>query len=1077
MEQKRSGAVFPVSGGILLFTLIFGALFVTQKPFHVRRSRGILKYSEYSMGAGVPARLWQDPFAALEHGVRERKMAPDYPEAGHCLKNLADSISHCLTDGYFVDVVGIWVWGGPRSESVEWRIRCRYAALSALGAIGFRPDDAEHLGYVLFTPEKPVQAKPAPVPFEWFTHEGSDRRKVLLLWLDSEAFPGSAMDDICSIKSRLLKKGENRTRFMLIGPGSSNAFSEMIKWALSCQAHPLEHQCSLQGTIIYSPFATVDNASGSIKSLLRDGYDDPSELFRRAAGIEFVRTIHDDRLLANIMRQELVRRGINPARDKIALISEWDSVYASELMDTFQDVFDHDAAGSAMGAGGAHIFRYCYMRGLDGVVPGGSVTKDTTSHKKSADGKNANGNNGKTIEKSVGQSQYDYLRRMGKVLARQEQLRAVGVLGSDVYDKLLVLEALHDLLPDVVFFTTDLDARYFHPAYSNWSRNLVVVSSLGLELAPRYQKAIPPFRSVYQPSLFLAVQKALEFNGAPPKQRDFDLMLDRPRIFETGIGEAYDISGSDTHESTSVHAPAYSSTWLQRNTALMLWLALLLFLLPPVYLVFHFALDIKALSGNSAGFFSTFSDGLKALYRRGTRGAGCAPCDQSEECISSIPWQFWAASIIVIAGFMMLKCCLASDIYREPGWIGRSSVYIFLSFCIISFPLFFLMSAELLKPDRFRPGLSLHAGQSDSVCTHLKPRESDRLVWKFWVGIVLSTAFAAICLYDVVSRQLVGGEPFVLLGGISIWPSTFLLIFAGILAIFFLYRSSYTLETNICAIPGRFCERCGIMGEKAHECLNADWYRYVRRCRPAIRLGRIFVLWFGYFLAAWMLVRLDKPFIPFRGEASFIMNSTAVAISALPMMFLVLWVADVTKMCSRLAEDMLARRNGHALWCSNMTASRGCNLENSPGVSSSWFNISLIAHHSEAIAHMVYFPLAVIIIMLLARLSCFDRTDTPLGLAIVIMLTMTHAVIWPARLRRVAERFRRQVLDEFHQALIRAKSREDEVEAGQLQEMIRYVTTLDKGAFSPISRQPWVHVVMTMFGGGGGYALLTYLGI
>ncbi len=104
-----------------------------------------------------------------------------------------------------------------------------------------------------------------------------------------------------------------------------------------------------------------------------------------------------------------------------------------------------------------------------GVVPGSSVTKDTTSHKKSADGKNANGNNGKTIEKSVGQSQYDYLRRMGKVLARQEKLRAVGVLGSDVYDKLLVLEALHDLLPDVVFFTTDLDARYFYPAYSRFS--------------------------------------------------------------------------------------------------------------------------------------------------------------------------------------------------------------------------------------------------------------------------------------------------------------------------------------------------------------------------------------------------------------------------------------------------------------------------------------------------------------------------------------------------------------------------------------------------------------------------------
>ena len=148
VEQKRSGALFPVSGGILLFTLIFGALFVTQKPFHVRRSRGVLEYSEYSAGAGVPARLWQDPFAAVEQGVREMKKAPDYPETGHRPESLAGCITKRLNEGYFVDVVGIWVWGGPRSESVEWRIRCRYAALSGLGAIGFRPDDAD-LAFVL----------------------------------------------------------------------------------------------------------------------------------------------------------------------------------------------------------------------------------------------------------------------------------------------------------------------------------------------------------------------------------------------------------------------------------------------------------------------------------------------------------------------------------------------------------------------------------------------------------------------------------------------------------------------------------------------------------------------------------------------------------------------------------------------------------------------------------------------------------------------------------------------------------------------------------------------------------------
>ncbi len=1095
MEQKKSGALFPVSGGILLFTLIFGALFVTQKPFHVKRTSGILKCPEHSQGTGVPARLWQDPFAAVEQAALESKSHPSYPLEGHRPMNLRICVSRILGEGYSVDVAGIWVWGGPRAESVEWRIRCRYAALSALGAIGFRPDDASHVGYVLYTPArflKPLPHSPdplpshkhdsphkVPVPYEWFTAGGHERRKVLLLWLDTEAFPGSAMDDICRLRGGIMPDGADNTRFMLIGPGSSNDLRSMISWAQSIsQQDRQSRQYSLENTMIYSPFATVDYSAGSIKSVLPDSSGDPARLFQQAAGIRFVRTIHEDGELAEAMRRELMRRGINPAKDRIALVSEWDSIYASELMDTFQQVFN--SSGGTYSDHERHIFRYCYMRGLDGVVPGNAASLTVSSTKKSdSNGKNSD-HNTKAIEKPVGQSQYDYLRRMGKVLAREENLRAVGVLGSDVYDKLLVLEALHDLLPDVIFFTTDLDARYFHPAYSKWSRNLLVVSSLGLELARRYQKTIPPFRSVYQTSLFLTLQKALEFNGASPDQRDFDLMLNQPRIFETGIGEAYDISINDPrHKLFSVQPPVYHSTWLQRNTTVMMWLTLLLFLLPPIYLLFDSIIDVQALFGDREEFTGVVSRAFKAFLRGGTGGRRNISSFniQNEEPLPSIPWKFWAASIFVLCGFMILKCCLTSDIYRSQGWLAKSTVYIFISFCIISFPLFFLMSAQLLKPDRYQARIYQDSVQSEQGIGGVPffRFNPTPLPWKFWIGMALSTILTGLLLYIVVSRQVTGGEPFVLTGGISIWPSTFLLFFAGILAIFLLYHASFSLQTNISSIPGRFCARCSLKGGAAHKCLNTDWHNYVRRCTPSLRLWRVFVLWLGYFIAAWLMVRLDRPFIPFRGQAAFIMNSAAVAISVLPMLFLVLWVADTTKMCSRLADDMLEGRSENNRWCSHMSAGKGYVPVNSPGISGSWFNIFLIAHHSEAIVHLVYFPMMVIIVMLIARLSYFDRTDTPLGLAMVIAVTMMHAIIWPARLRIAAERFRRQVLDEFHQALIMAKGRKDDVEAGQLGEMIEYVKALDRGAFRPFSQQPWVHVVLTMFGGGGGYTILTYL--
>ena len=56
-----------------------------------------------------------------------------------------------------------------------------------------------------------------------------------------------------------------------------------------------------------------------------------------------------------------------------------------------------------------------------------------------------------------GRAQYDYLRRLRRPIEELGNVSAIGVVGSDVYDKLLVLRALKPYFPDCVFFTTDLD--------------------------------------------------------------------------------------------------------------------------------------------------------------------------------------------------------------------------------------------------------------------------------------------------------------------------------------------------------------------------------------------------------------------------------------------------------------------------------------------------------------------------------------------------------------------------------------------------------------------------------------------
>src|SRR5206468_1567196 len=85
-----------------------------------------------------------------------------------------------------------------------------------------------------------------------------------------------------------------------------------------------------------------------------------------------------------------------------------------------------------------------------------------------------------------GPAQFDYIQRLGERLElRDEELhrekntriKAIGVVGSDVYDKLLILRELRNRFHDAVFFTTDLDDRLMSPSEWDWTRNLVVASN------------------------------------------------------------------------------------------------------------------------------------------------------------------------------------------------------------------------------------------------------------------------------------------------------------------------------------------------------------------------------------------------------------------------------------------------------------------------------------------------------------------------------------------------------------------------------------------------------------------------
>lgn len=124
----------------------------------------------------------------------------------------------------------------------------------------------------------------------------------------------------------------------------------------------------------------------------------------------------------------------------------------------------------------------------------------------------------KTAERAFGQGQYDYLRRLASDLKEEDDelkrnnegsIKAIGVVGGDVFDKLLVLRALKPEFFEAVFFTDDYDALLGLQSELRWTRNLLIASSFGPMLRRERQIELPPFRNYLETSAFLATQLAV----------------------------------------------------------------------------------------------------------------------------------------------------------------------------------------------------------------------------------------------------------------------------------------------------------------------------------------------------------------------------------------------------------------------------------------------------------------------------------------------------------------------------------------------------------------------------------------
>ena len=254
----------------------------------------------------------------------------------------------------------------------------------------------------------------------------------------------------------------------------------------------------------------------------------------------FIRTVGTDDGLITSLVAELAGRGLDwCGNGRVILIAEWDSIYARTFGESLQRELQCPGGKSTL-----DLKIYSYLRGLDGVTLDDAATQAQSNNENNrADQRKA-----RPIEWPEGRAQEDYVRRLVREVLKDNDrnpVQAVGLIGGDVHDKLVWVQALRDAFPDRTLFTTDMDARLLHPSMTRYTRNVIVTSSLSLTwdeddpACPRLDDTlanqIGPFRDTYQTSTFLAARLASATgDGATALACRIDKAVAHPVAFEIG---------------------------------------------------------------------------------------------------------------------------------------------------------------------------------------------------------------------------------------------------------------------------------------------------------------------------------------------------------------------------------------------------------------------------------------------------------------------------------------------------------------------------------------------------------------
>lgn len=977
-------------GLVAMATLGIAGVVATKHPLtSPRPSAAGMLWREPGAADKVPARLWQDPLTAVYKELPEDREGqynqianfPGPDIIAKDVKKLLESAEHAPapSGGKSVLVIPVVVSGDRWPESEEGRLTNRYAILAALGTAGFVPDDRQNISvFGLITGYEPmVQDRHGPprpilaaIPYEWFSKADSQRRvaKAVVLWVRADRL---ATSDRLRMLSGLLDKigaaqPSQALSVSVLGPSDSNMLVDVLN-----EDRARGGAINLRDASLYAFSATIsaDRLSEELAALMPpdatqeerrylDRFRDSRGPYPMNCGAKLHRTIGTDADLSQLLARELKWRGVSPAADKrhVVILHEWDTVYGRSLPASFAAAC---TPAGALDDGTIHTYRY--LRGLDGRLPGETPT--TEASPLPALDKPAPASAPAVGEMPIGTTQLDYVRRLVREIGADEETReqegrgrlaAIGIFGSDVYDKMLLMQAVHEEFPDTILFTTDLYARLLQPAaYESATRNAIVASHFGLSLGGRLQRSVPPFRTVYQTGLYFA---GLLAAGDPAARSAYNDALLRSRenpagdtpaaadpagiwahIYEIGRTGAYDLQPpADRLPRPAGAAAADLFPAAPRSHALgaaarsELVGALLLGLCGVCLLGFGlYNLKDWAEDGHSA-----------VAPRTSGRPAGNGA--------TSLHTSQWRRLIVTVAAVAAAVAAGGSAYLLFAGWAAR------------------LPSGE---PFQWFEGISMW------------PSEIIRVVVCF-----LCVAFLVKMYYELQANSRWMAEEFGL-------PPRF----------------PEAPRLSLLRRPLLFFRHVSIVGWEprlSHGTVNAErvWKRHLflghLRSR-ATRVVPVFLIHAGLIIGLFLWFGFPVP--PYRGSASLWIDRVTMILSLVLVNALTLTVWDATRLCERFIRNL---SRGPSTWPGDARQYMRWTRGDADPAASVWLDIRIIAERTRIVGRTIYYPFVVLPLAILALSHKIDNWPWSFPVVVAYSLSAAIAVAAGASLRSAAEHAR-----------------------------------------------------------------------